>query len=244
MLIPMWSRICVMRCMRRSRSWVVVAGIAVALVASACGPRAGRPLDSETTSAVSSTPQQHVEGTTSDATPKNPIPGGVVLEQPRSSALPFLPEPLPEALGDPTAIMMTPPDIVPLAHREIAFGFEDSPFGAFVLSESLAIPAAGREFRDLAGEHPGCTTGTPDAEGTPVDCVIGNRELIPLAGGRVGLLLSGSSGVTVLVVRPANGVAPIAAKEFPEPVVLIEVDARGMSHDDGLALAHVLGDPA
>jgi hypothetical protein len=52
------------------------------------------------------------------------------------------------------------------------------------------------------------------------------------------------NGVTVLVVRPANHVQPTAAKEFPNPVVLFDVEAPGMSHDDGVALAHVLGDPA
>jgi hypothetical protein len=39
-------------------------------------------------------------------------------------------------------------------------------------------------------------------------------------------------------------VQPTAAKEFPNPVVLFDVEAPGMSHDDGVALAHVLGDPA
>jgi len=81
--------------------------------------------------------------------PKAPIAGGVVLHRPVSPALPFSPH-VPDSIGTPFTIQMTPPRLVPKSHMEIDLVYPASPYGQFVLGESLTNAIVVKEFRGSA----------------------------------------------------------------------------------------------
>src|SRR5262249_426297 len=125
--------------------------------------------------------------------PLDPMPGGVELSQARSADLPFVPD-VPPGLGTPISIQMAPPSLVPLAHRQIALGYEkgigSTGIGSFILSEELTNASAMSELIEFAKEPPGCSAPSPDPEGETVTCHSGEREVITLPGGGAAVVLS------------------------------------------------------
>jgi hypothetical protein len=174
--------------------------------------------------------------------PNDPIVGGVVLHRPASPALPFTPH-VPEAIGQPFTIQMTPPRLVPSSHMEIDLVYPDSPYGQFVLGESLTNAIAVKEFRSFGNESPGCSSPSPDPEGPMVECHLGNREVVDV-GGRTTLLLSGDHGISMHWVEPVAGLSTDVAGEFTDPVLLVNVEAYGMDREHAVALAAQFNDSA
>ncbi len=168
--------------------------------------------------------------------PNNPIVGGIELDRPESPELPFSPH-VPDSIGRPLKIQMTPPKMVPRSHMELDLVYADSDFGQFVLAEQLTNgTAAINEFKSFANERPGCFSLPPDEEGPRVECHLGDREVIEVDG-RTVLLLQGKSDLSMTWVEPASDLSADVAGEFVNPMLEVDVVGYGMDRKMALDLA-------
>jgi hypothetical protein len=216
----------------RNRLHAVTLGCILTLLLASCADRTSQVEGAGMASAT----DQVVGTSEGQFDPANPMPGGILLTNPQSPDLPFVPS-VPASFGTPAVIQMTPPSLVPLAHRSIMFGYTTSPYGPLVISEELTNGGAVNELTDFASEAPGCSAPSPDAEGDTVTCHYGNREILQLAGSGTGILLYDSSHVSVMLALPTKGLTTSVSDEFRDPMLLVIIEATPASRDLGVKIA-------
>lgn len=163
---------------------------------------------------------------------QSPINDGIAIPTESAALLPYVPRIPDDALGVPERIVTTNPASAPPALREIAWVYQHSTFGTFVIRERIASGSGARaEMEEMSTQAPGCSTGPAREEfgpgATEDACFYGERSLIEIGPGVQALLYVGESTTFVRWVEPLKGVLDPEIErfvdEFPEPALLIEV---------------------
>ena len=183
-----------------------------------------------------------------------PILNGIEIgtEDVSSAGLMFTPI-VPEGLGDPVRIVVTPPDQIAEAvpiHRQIAWIYDDLAIGRFVVMEALGEgKAIEREQADIADQEPGCRTfpATEEDEdalgegaGPRIECHYGNNTLLTVRDGYEALLLEGQTRTALEWVEPLDPEDAEAVKDlFVSPALLMVVigPASEVSGQEAISIA-------